>query len=160
MRENIDDFLNTTLEKTLHLPIKVECRSTSARGRLSQAIRLILRKSVLLRDRTLLDIASTYSEVLSDLIQSSKNRIMSQQVLTPAEIRHSILSANEEEYEVLDHPQTLQPVLLRLRLSLNNDELKIRVFAPRHLWLSVMLREKYPSSYFYSFLYSDNFVQR
>ena len=136
-----EEYLNEIKEGTIRLPLRVEYPRTTARGRFLQTIRRLGGRTILRGHSSLLDIALRNSRVLSAALRLSRSRTALQQVPLNIETKHRIMSEFEEEYSVRINLQKQSLNQLVLQLSLCNDVLRIRVYAPRHLWLSLSLEE-------------------
>lgn len=153
MKKNRKNGLNEMLTCTIRLPKATICPVAAPKGigqRLSEWFGL----RNCSRHHLLLDRALHSSAVMRCLNEYTENYIARQAPPIRIERRHSSFSLSEECYTVVLHRRTRQSTLLALHLSWCNGELSVRVSAPRHLWLSVALRESGHHPLFYTLLLS------
>lgn len=150
---NAKEWLDEIKEATIRLPIKVEYRSTTAKGKLFQAIRSLAKRTTIRGNHSLLDIAVRNSSILASAIERTKSNTTHLQVQSTTNTEHHILSEYAEEYSVSIYHQTQLLNQLKLQLSLCNDVLVIRIACQRSLWLSLFL-ERNCSCLIYHILYT------
>lgn len=146
------DFITT---RVIRIKKERRHRGTSAKERLLRVLQALgfLRQ----KRRHLLDKALRSSGVVSDMKRYTESYTARLQPPTEIKTTHSILSETEEVYCVEVHSRKQQSILLKLRMSLCNGELSVRVTAPRRIWLSILLSENYPSPAGYQILDSSIF---
>lgn len=150
---NAKEWLDEVKEATIRLPIKVEYPSTTTRGKLFQAIRILAKRTTIRGTHSLLDIAERNSSILSSAMKWTKSYTKHPKVQLTTNTEHCILSEYAEEYSVSTYHQTQRLSLLKLQLSLCNDVLVIRIACQRSLWLSLFL-ERNCSCQIYRILYT------